>query len=304
VSATFRPGTRADLRRAQETLVRTIDHFVERMGQGAPEPSTTVQQDALWERHRPTWEHLHDTADAFWVAETEGRVTGYARSIVRGSVRELTELFVLPEAQGAGIGRELLGRVFPAERGRNRIIVATTDPPALASYLRAGVTARFAIGSFGGAADAGAPVPDDVDFVRADTDQAGDAVIDALGFIDQTVIGHRRDEDHRWLLTQRVCHLLRRQERVIGYAYHGRWQGPIASLDPDATPALLSIVERETAREGHSTVSLDVPLVNSRAVTYLLARGYRLDPLGSLFLSDEPLGTFDRYVLTTPPLFL
>jgi GNAT superfamily N-acetyltransferase len=285
VSTTFRPGTRADLRATQEILIRTIDDFVERMGQGAPDPSTSVQRDALWERHRPTWEHLHDTADAFWVAETDGRVTGYARSIVRGSIRELTELFVLPEAQGTGIGRELLGRVLPSEQGRNRIIVATTDPPALASYLRAGVTARFAIGSFSGPAPADAPVPDDADLRRADAETTGDALIDALGRIDDAVIGHRRDVDHRWLLTQRVCHLLRRDGRVIGYAYHGRWQGPIASLDPDAMPALLSLVERETAREGHSTVSLDVPLVNSRAVTHLLARGYRLDPLGSLFLS-------------------
>jgi GNAT superfamily N-acetyltransferase len=298
---TFRPGSRSDLRVSQDILVRTVDAFAERMGQGPPEPSTPVEQDALWDRLRPTWEHLDDTADAFWIAESEGRIVGYARSIVRGSVRELTELFVLPEEQGHGIGGNLLARVFPREHGRNRVIVATLDPAALASYLRAGTTGRFTILSLRRAAEADAAVPDGLDLRQAElTEQT----VDALGRIDAAVIGHRRDVDHRWLLTQRTCHLLWRDGRPVGYAYHGRWQGPVAALEPDDMPALLGALERETARAGHATALVEVPLPNTQAIGHLLGRGFRMDPLTSLFLSDEPIGMFDRYVLTSPPLFL
>ena len=76
-------------------------------------------------------------ATRWWFAEDEatGEAIGYARSILRDGVRELTEFFVLPEAQGAGVGRGLLARAFPADGARHRAIVATMDPRAIARYL-------------------------------------------------------------------------------------------------------------------------------------------------------------------------
>jgi GNAT superfamily N-acetyltransferase len=304
MTITYRPATRADLEAMQDVLVASIDDFVARMGQGDPEPMSPADEAALRERRRPTWEHLDATADACWVAEDardSGQLAGYGRSIVRGHVRELTELFVRPEAQGRGIGGELLARVFPAEADRNRVIIATTHPPALARYLRTGVTVRFAIGSFSGPLGASVPLSPDADLRPAGSHPA---VLEALGAIDDVVLGHRRGLDHRFLLDDRACVQLWRDGRVVGYGYHGRWQGSVAALDPEDLPVLLAAVERESALAGHSTLALDVPLLNSAALRHLLARGFRLDPLVSLFLSDEPIGRFDRYVCTTPPLFL
>ncbi len=79
----------------------------------------------LWERRRPLMEHLTRNSEQFWVAENEGKVIGYARSILRpGRGRasgvpqhlELTEFFVLPGEQSRGVGGELLKRAFPAEK--------------------------------------------------------------------------------------------------------------------------------------------------------------------------------------------
>ena len=80
-----------------------------------------------------------------WVAEDpEGNgLIGYARSIVRGGLFELTELFVKPGQQSRGLGRALLERAFTAGRGEVRSIIATADVRAQSRYYAAGTVARF-----------------------------------------------------------------------------------------------------------------------------------------------------------------
>ena len=120
------------------------------------------------------------------------------------------------------------------------------------------------------------------------------APLDRLAQIDQAVIGHRRTEDHAWLVGERQGLVYRRGGEVVGYGYVGRSSGPFALLDPADTPAVLAHAERTAAEHGDAPFGLDVPAVNRAAVTYLQARGYRIDPFFTLYLSDEPLGAFDR----------
>ena len=68
---------------------------------------------------------------------------GYARSIDRGGLFELTELFVRPGRQSSGVGRQLLEHAFPLGRGDVRSIIATTDVRATARYYAADTVARF-----------------------------------------------------------------------------------------------------------------------------------------------------------------
>jgi hypothetical protein len=56
--------------------------------------NSTAGDPAAWDRRRPLYEHLAQTAEHLWIAEDDGRPVGYARSILRDGVRELTELFV------------------------------------------------------------------------------------------------------------------------------------------------------------------------------------------------------------------
>src|SRR5262249_9323130 len=148
-----RRGTLADSHTAFTIFARAVEDFTRRTyPQISPREGETL---AGWAQEQALFEHLASTADEFWIAEeggatgSTGAAIGYARSIRRDDMRELTEFFVLPGNQSAGVGRELLARAFPAEGVSHRSIIATTDPRAQSRYLRAGVNPHFPIYYFG-----------------------------------------------------------------------------------------------------------------------------------------------------------
>ena len=63
-------------------------------------------------------------------------------------------------------------------------------------------------------------------------------------------------------------------------------------------------VRRGRARQAGEEIGFEVPFPNRVAIAHLLGRGYRLDPFLTHFLSDGPAGSFDRYVVTSPPIFI
>src|SRR5213075_1928060 len=144
---------------------------------------------------RSLFEHLARTGEHFWIAEFDGQVIGYARSIQRDGVRELTEFFVLPSQQSAGVGRELLARAFPADGADHRSIIATTNPQSLSRYLRAGVSPRFPIFSF---SRKPTTVNVDSDLV-VEPITSLESVLSDLNQLDQNILGYKRGEDHAWL---------------------------------------------------------------------------------------------------------
>ncbi|MEK6719611.1 MAG: GNAT family N-acetyltransferase [Chloroflexota bacterium] len=295
---TFRPGHPGDARAAFDVFEPTIDHLSARVGGTG---NATAGDPAAWDRRRPLFEHLGATGDQFWFAEEDSRVVGYARSIVRGNVRELTEFFVLPDAQGGGIGRGLIERALPMD-GLSRTIIATAELPAIARYLKAGIVGRFPIYAFTRAPEV----------VQAPTDLKREpltmdaATLDELALIDEPILEFRRDVDHRWLAGQRRGTAYRRAGRIVAYGYHPTavgWGGPFAAERPADLPVLLADAETAAAEAGQSEIAFDVPLVNAAAVAHLVERGYRLDPFHMLFLSDREPGRFERYVLCGPPFF-
>jgi hypothetical protein len=296
----YREVEEADLPRLADILVAAVDDFGRRTNVIANSTAGDTAEMA-WERRRSLWEHLHRTAEASWVAVREGRLVGYARTINRGGLRELTEYFVLPGEQSAGIGGELLARAFPTEGAAHRVIVATSDLPALSRYLRTGLAGRFPIYTFEGSPSDEAELPDGLAAERLDRSPAA---IELLAAVDVDVLGHRRDVDHEWLLGERRGWLYRRAANVVGYGYHGDWQGPFAVLDEADMTAVLAHAEVEARRDGRAELAFEVPLVNKAAVGWLLARRYRMNPFFTFLLSDEPFGAFERYIHTSPPVFL
>jgi GNAT superfamily N-acetyltransferase len=135
---TFRRGTPADGRACFEVFLPAIRDLSARLG--APwDPAP----EELWPKLLPMYEHLAAHAAEWWVAEDSrtGTIAGYARSVERGGLFELSELFVHPDRQSAGVGRGLLERAFPLGRGEVRAIIATTDVRALRRYHAAGTLA-------------------------------------------------------------------------------------------------------------------------------------------------------------------
>ena len=193
-------------------------------------------------RRRSLYEHLARTADQFWLAEQDGEVVGFSRSIVRDGHWELTELFVKPGVQSAGLGQELLRRAAPASPVASKLIVASPDLRAQALYLRLGTHPRFSIYYWWREPQ---EVVVDSDLVFEPV-AAGDEVLDVLAGIDQEVLGFRRDADHGWLLADRQGYLYRRGGQVVGYGYEGPQQRPVRATGPGRLPGCAG------ARRNHS----------------------------------------------------
>jgi GNAT superfamily N-acetyltransferase len=298
----IRPGTIDDNEACAAVLVDAVNDLGRR--NGSISEHNAIDLATQWPRWHPFFAHIARTAAEFWIAEgPDGGAIGYARSIERDGLFELTEFFVRPGIQSRGVGRDLLARAFPPGRGDPRLIIATTDIRALSRYLRAGVVARFPVLSFTGA-PRDTPLVAGLDVEALDLDRD----MDAVHAVDDAVLGHRREVDHRWFAAEREGYRYRRDGRTVGYGYVGRpdrWgNGPYAVLDPADLPAALTHAERRRHDLGAEEIEFEVALHNRGAVEHLLGRGYRMDPFMTLVCSSEPFGQFDRYVFCGPALIL
>lgn len=302
MDVTFRPGRLAD----SPGIFRVfVDAFVDLNRRLNLETAFAQQPfvEWFWQRQSPLFDYLAEDS-RFVVAEAEGRVIGYGRSIDRDGTRQLTEFFVDPASQSAGLGRELLAQVFPdddrADGIERKFILATLDTRAQVRYLKSGVYPRFPIQYF-------SRVPEAFSFENhLDFEPAQDTpeIRAALNEIDRAVLGFSRPEEHAFLLADRAGFLVRRGGALTGYAYLGKETGPIALLDPADFPAVLAYAENAAAARGDRNLGMEVPMINQAAVDHLLQRGFRIDPFTALFMSNEPFGHFDRYINTSPPLFI
>src|SRR5215212_2199784 len=101
----LRPGTAADTRAAFDLFRDSLEDMLVRSGYETAEGLAATPREELWrQKYEGLYEHLAATASAFWVAEEDGRLAGYARATERDGLVELTELFVSPGAQSGGLG--------------------------------------------------------------------------------------------------------------------------------------------------------------------------------------------------------
>lgn len=298
----FQPGSAADSYAVFLVFEQSYADLTQRLG--IAESTSVADPEALartWAARQSLYDHLATTADQFWLAKHGDETVGFARSIVRGSLRLLTEFFILPGQQSAGVGRELLARALPAQGAERRWLLATSDLRAQALYLKHGLYPQFPVYYFWRKPRQLRPLESDL-VIEAVT--SSPAAIQAMGDVDARLLNHRRDVDHRWLMSQRQGYLYTRAGRHAGYGYVGRASGPFALLDEADFPAVLAHAEGEVAHRGRSHFGLEVPMVNHRAVDYLLAAGFRIDGFMAQFMSDGPAGRFSNYIMTSPPFIL
>ena len=255
----------------------------------------------MWAERRSLYEHLALTADQFWLAEREENAIGYARSIVRDGVRQLTELFVLPGEQADGIGRTLMAHAFPPiQDAKHNTIIASPDIPAQVLYLKSGVYPRFPVYYFGRS-------PEQLSFnsdLTIEPFQASPSHLATLAEIDKTVLGFTRQVDHNWFLSERQGYLYSRNDQPVGYGYLGVRNGPFALLDEADFPAVFAHAESQALIQGRKDFGLEVPMINQVAVDYLLGRGFRMDSFMAVMMTDKPFGRFENYIFTSPPFFM
>ncbi|MEW5939828.1 MAG: GNAT family N-acetyltransferase [Chloroflexota bacterium] len=292
----YRKGTIEDSQSVFGVFTRAVIDLGERTNvmaiTGGNDPET---MRSLWQRRKPMFEFLARDAAQFWVAERDGEIVGYARSIEHDGLMDLTEFFVNPGEQSGGVGRELLARAFQSHTARYRVIIATTDERALSRYLKAGVYARFPIKYFSRKAEK-TEVKSDLQFEPMQVEHH----LPDLNRIDRVVVAHARPAIHRWFATAREGFVYRRKGEAVGYGYAG---GPFALLNDGDFPAVLAHGESLAAERGKD-FGVETPLVNRKAIQYMLERKYRIDSFTVLFMSNEPFGKFENYLCFSPVFFL
>ncbi len=299
MSVTYRPGKVEDSYEVFQVFMKTIVDYSARMNvmaiTGGNDPEVVR---SLWNKRKSLFEFLAETAAQFWVAENDGQILAYARSIEHDGLQELTEFFVSPEEQSAGVGGELLTRAFPDTGARYRTIIATLDERALYRYMKAGLYGRFPLKYFYRRAE----------MVEVETDLQIEplqpkAHLEKINRIDQEIIGHRRAHLHHWVAGSRDGFVYKRKGEIVGYGYVGSNTGPFAVLDDNDFPAVLAHAESLLAKKG-ADFGAETSLCNKKAIRYFLDHGYQIDSFSTIFMSNVPFGKFENYLFFSPEFFI
>jgi GNAT superfamily N-acetyltransferase len=299
MTITYRQGTVQDSHAVFQIFVRTIMDYSARMNvmaiTGGDDPQV---QESLWQKRRPMFEFLAKEASQFWVAEKDGEIIAYARSIEHDGLQELTEFFVSPDQQSAGVGSALLARAFPESGARYRTIIATLDERALYRYMKAGVYGRFPLKYFYRQAQK-VEVYTDLEIEPMDPGRYREDI----NRIDREILAHAREPVHEWIASRRRGFVYKRNGEVTGYGYVGSGNGPFALLDDRDFPAVLAHAESLRAEQGKE-FGAEVPLVNSAAVRYFVEHGYKIDSFSAIMMSNVPFGRFENYLCYSPEFFM
>ncbi len=243
-----------------------------------------------------------------YVAERDGGVVAFAGSIARGDVRYLTDLFVRPAAQSTGLGQTLLRHVLPAD-GRVHGACSSTDPRALALYIRSGMRPRWPHFNLRLNRPLGDLPVADVETVEARVDDP------ALARWDTETGGRPRPEEHEyWTREQRGVPLwFRRRGEVVGYGYarlgagtlyypQACTVGPIGARTPEDAVVCVAAAVGWASRRAE-VLRIDLPGPHP-ALAPLLAAGFRIVYVET-FLSTGPAPFFDarRYAASGSSLF-
>jgi GNAT superfamily N-acetyltransferase len=228
----------------------------------------------------PIYVHEVDTGE-LWLAELAGETVGFAGLIIRSGIGFLSELFVDPRHQSGGIGRRLLARAL-SSRARRYCTLSSTDPRALALYVRAGLHPRWPHFLLTGVVPHLQPV--DASGVRIHEARPDDP---SLVEWDARIGGRRRPQDHGFWRSElgALPIWVERGGGVIGYGYvrptrSGAGEsasvviGPIGSeTSADATACVAAAVEWG---RGHGEVIHAAVPGPHPALPALLAAGFRI----------------------------
>jgi GNAT superfamily N-acetyltransferase len=305
VTERIRPATEDELPACAAVWRASINDYIVPLGQREiPDDLTAVT--GLYRHTRST------DPERFVVAlDADDRIVAFASAVVREPVWFLSMLFVLPQAQGQGLGRRLLEHV---RAGTEHLIHATaTDalqPISNALYASAGIVPRVPLWNLIGRPDrpgAFPPLPADIHPVTFDEivtegrdDDALAAVVDRA---DEQTVGFRHPIDHRWIRPQKHGFVYRRRDGVVvGYGYAGESGriGPIA-VDDDAllAPVLGHLLD---AVEPRGASAVWVAGDAGDAIRASLGAGLRIEGFPLLLAWDRPFADLRRYVPISPGL--
>jgi GNAT superfamily N-acetyltransferase len=315
VQIVYRQAEEADLTRAYDVFRAALNAYLVPAGQ--PE----IPDD---DRQSPVYVHLLERdAERFWVAEavveelTGGgtgtlgvggrQVVGWGCGLVRGDWWFLSNLFVLPEAQGIGVGAMLFDL---AGTGASAVAVRATvtdslQPVSNNLYAHRGLLPRELLIGFEGPSQGTAA---SVSLGTLEPEPLTPASVPALGEIDAAVSGVDRSVDHRFYLTEagRYGFLFRRHGRPAGYVLvrPDGWIGPVAAVrEQDMETITAAGIADLSLRGAAGRLRAGVPACSEGAQRAFWAAGLRFSGTPGLLLASRPWGRLDRYIPASYGLF-
>jgi len=301
---TYRRAVPADADRAYQVFRSALNDYRARAGQDLI-PAENDQGPGFLHALR------HD-GERCWVADREGDVVAWGSAILRDDWWFLSSLFVLPEAQGAGVGAQLFERTRAGAPAR-AVFATLTDslqPVSNTLYARRGMLPREALLGFAGPPRSGAAPDGEAPRPRLGTlepEPLTSAALPALRALDLAVLGFARTIDHRFYLGEggRRGWLFRRGGRAVAYALYRPtgWIGPLASLRAADVEPVLRFVLAELAALGLEKVRACVPAPCAGAQRVLWEAGLLYDAPPGLVLASRPFGSLDRYLPASYGMF-
>jgi GNAT superfamily N-acetyltransferase len=311
---TYRPAAEADLPRAFAVFRAALNSYLVPAGQ-EPVPDDDQQS--------PSYRHfLRHDGERFWVAEavvedlTGGgtgtldaggrQVVAWGSGLLRGDWWFLSSLFVLPEAQGLGVGARLLelaGTGAPPAAVR-ATITDSLQPISNTLYARRGLLPREVLVGFDGVPRSGEPVS----LGTLEPEPLGLGSLAELREIDAAASGVDRTVDHAFYLTHggRSGHLFRRHGRPAGYVVvrQDGWLGPVAAVRERDVEAITAFgIAELSRREAVDKVRAGVTGRCEGAQRAFWGAGLRFSGTPGLLLSSRPFGRLDRYVAASYGMF-
>jgi hypothetical protein len=250
----------------------------------------------------PTYlRHVLQTG-VMYVAEGEGEILAFAALIRRGTLAFLTDLFVRRRVQSSHLGTSLLRQILP-EDSPVSCTMSSTDPRALALYIRAGMRPHWPHFCLRAMAPAPGTLPTtDVEIVEARTTDP-----EILRW-DAELCGRQRPEDHAyWVRDEGAIPLwFSRHGQVVGYGYvrlraGTLWYPDALTIGPlgvraveDAASCVVAAVA--WARPRAAVLRINVPGPHP-GLAPLLAAGFRITYVETFVSSAaEPFFDAQRYL--------
>lgn len=280
-----RPG---DLEACGDVVVRALADLAQREGRAGPVPDAAALMPLLRFAHQ-------QAPEAFHVAVAQDDIVAFSSAWARDGLWWLGYLFVLPEHQSSGVGRQLLARTLaPGAGAPNTFTFASSDRRAVSLYMRHGMLPRAAVLTM--SVDVGEPEP-------PHALRLGPLRGSTLAF-ERARFGYARGLDHRFFMQHGAgFELLRPNDERAGFVYvgsNGR-VGPLAcesaaDVEPALDLALCELARREVPR-----ATLRVPHANEAALRWCAQRSASLEGT-NLLMASAPLAPLDLVLLGNPGL--
>jgi ribosomal protein S18 acetylase RimI-like enzyme len=291
----YRPARADDLERADALTVGSINDLTERHGFG---PMATASPPRLLSFS------LRDDPEGLWVAEDNGEMRGFAFSWTCGDLWFLAQLFIAPDQQGRGIGRELIKRTLAhadkSGAGNRALITFTFNRVSQGLYIRHGLYPRFPIYFFSVDRELLAALPDSP--LRAVPMSVTTHERD-LAAIDRAALGTSRAKHHAYLVADEANTgvMLYDGDHCAGYAYLTSTGhiGPLAVARAELAGPAFAAALKLAATGRTPQVSAFIPGAAEAPLSLAVARGMRIT-FPMVLMTNRDFGDWRCYLPRNP----